>query len=209
MSQLSPELRARLLRSVAAAPSRAVPWARRAVLASVVCAGWVVLGVALPGPHGEGPRLAPWYVATSLLLVGGSGAALLALSLSRGRYMVGPSVERMRLLAALPLASLVWILATAPAVGAESQPAWRCHSHGLLLGLPLLALLVALRRGLPAPASALLGACLGACTGAWVHVILFAICADGSASHGAIGHVLPALPLMLVGAAAGHRWLRG
>ncbi len=210
MSDLPPELRARLLRSVAAAPAPpTLSWGRRSAAAIVACAAWVLAAVTLIGPHGEGPRLATWYVLGVLVLVVGGGAALLGLGLGRGRYLVGPSVERLRWFALVPLASLVWVAMAAPESGSVSHPAWRCHSHGLLLGAPLLVVLLSLRRGLSTSTSALLGACLGACTGAWVHLILFAVCPDGGASHGVLGHVLPAVPLMAGGALLGHRWLRG
>ena len=83
-----------------------------------------------------------------------------------------------------------------------------CDAVSIAVALPVLGAFVWLRRGLMSPAPELVGACAGAAAAAWAHVVVHAHCPFASAEHILVGHVLPMLPMMLVGAFAGRRWLR-
>jgi hypothetical protein len=83
----------------------------------------------------------------------------------------------------------------------------RCLVISAIVGVGVLAILVAaLRRAVPV-ASRLRGAALGAAAGAWAGVALFVFCPSDALQHILIGHVLPIAALTLLGAAVGPRWL--
>ena len=73
---------------------------------------------------------------------------------------------------------------------------------------PMRRALLWLRRGTLAAAPALTGACLGAAAATWAHLVLHAHCATAHPLHVLVGHLLPLVPVMLVGALVGRRAFR-
>lgn len=216
MSQLPPGLRDRVLASRAGSP--AAPqgsfW-RRLAAALVLLISWSAAWLVFLRMRDNWGALPLWYRAASLALTGGTGLLLLLLAFQRGRYMVGPPAGQARLLSiSLPLLSLAWVAflayPTRPELSfaEELMGSLHCHAISIAVALPLVGGLSWLRRGLVLPAPGLLGACLGASAAAWAHVVLFATCPLGGATHASFGHALPALPVMLLGALIGRRVFR-
>jgi hypothetical protein len=76
------------------------------------------------------------------------------------------------------------------------------------MAAPMLGALAWLRRGLTQPAPVLTGAVLGATAAGWSHLMIFGHCLIGGGLHAVLGHALPALPIMGLGALVGARLFR-
>jgi hypothetical protein len=216
MTQLPSALRDRVLATRATLPSApSGSWERRRALALTLVILWTASGVVFLEVRGDWGQLPLGYRISSLLLILGIGTGLLALCFWRGRYMLGPPAWVARLgSVGGPLLALLWVVLvsfpTSPPRDwlSEAQGAIHCHVIAVLAALPTLAALLWLRRGLTLPAPGLLGACLGAAAAAWAHAMMFSVCPMGGAVHASLGHVMPSLPLMLLGALVGLRGFR-
>jgi hypothetical protein len=84
----------------------------------------------------------------------------------------------------------------------------RCAIISAIVGIGvMISFTAALRHAVPV-ASRLRGAALGAAAGVWAGLAVFAFCPSGDRVHMMIGHFLPVLALMLVGALITPRQLR-
>ncbi len=84
----------------------------------------------------------------------------------------------------------------------------RCATISAIVGIGVMvAFAAALRHAVPV-ASRLRGAALGAAAGAWAGLAVFAFCPSGDRSHVLVGHLLPVLVLLLIGALMTPRHLR-
>jgi hypothetical protein len=211
---LPPGLRARILADAAARPASTGGTTR---LLALVVAGmlWVALRASLEGVREDWTALPA--SATWLPLVDAVATAMLvtALSLSRGRSMVGPSARALWSAALAPaLISLTVILLAvrseateAAALAAFGGRYWAaittCETEAMVVGVPVTLLLVAAQRRLVFASPALLGAAAGIAAGSWSHAILHRACPMGSdAGHVLLGHAAPTLPLAALGALA-------
>jgi len=213
MNQLDsprPELRARLLaaaRRTPAAPPGA--WRRRLTGAGIFAVAWAVLAALALRLRVDWPELAVGPVVET---VGGlAGAATLAsvAGVSRGRSMAGPGVTRLG--AALSIATL-GLLALVTLVdpqgpstrwfegAAMGRHAIPCGLIVLGLGAPLVAAGLAPLRGLTLARPGLTGACIGLGAATVAHLVVRLHCAIGGVGHALLGHLIEAVPLMLLGA---------
>jgi hypothetical protein len=216
---LPPGLRERVMASRASTPfvSRA-EFRRRIGVSVAVGLLWLSGTFVLLGLRPDWTELPARYALGALGLVAASAAALTALGVSRGKSMLGPPVGLLLVaLAALPLA-LAAFFAAFIAPGPSSitfsshhealRSSLGCHALSLILAAPVLGAMVWLKRGLTLAAPGLLGACLGGAAGAWAHMVVHAHCPISDGMHILAGHVLPMLPMMLLGGLAGYRALR-
>jgi len=214
MESPRPELRDRLLaaaRRTPAAPPGA--WRRRLTGAGVFAVAWTVLAALVLRLRPDWPELPPGpVVATVGGLVGAATVASVA-GVARGRSMVGPSVTRAGAalaVATLGLLALVTLvdprgpstrLYEGAAMGRHAIP---CGLMVLLLGVPLLAAGLFPLRGLTLARPGLTGACIGLGAATVAHLLVRLHCAIGGQGHALLGHLLEALPLMILGAWAGR-----
>jgi hypothetical protein len=206
--------RDRFLQAAASQPaSRPHAWLRRVCLAGFAAGAWLVTMLSLLGIRRDWHDLpAPAMMATILGLF---GAALLAsaIGLARGRSMVGTATEGLSLAAwGLPLLLLLLVIAvdpggtaTATAPGALALHAWPCGVLTLLIALPLIGIALLVLRGLTLSRPGLAGACLGLAAATWAHLLIRVHCAVGGPGHAILGHLLPLLPVMILGAWAMRR----
>ena len=80
-----------------------------------------------------------------------------------------------------------------------------CDLLTLGVALPLIGIGLWMTRGLTPGRPGLAGACLGLAAATWAHLLIRIHCPVGGGGHAVLGHVLPALPLMALGALAS--WL--
>ncbi len=208
------DLRARVLADVAKAPA-APPGAfrRRALAAAAALALWGCAALLTFGLRRDWAELPAHYAAGTLALLGLGAACLTWVASARGAAMVGPPAALVLLaIAALPPAlSLAAMALVSPGASSTSADSWgalvraslACDGLSLLLALPLLAALLLARRGLLLPAPALTGASLGAAAATWAHALVHMHCALADPMHILLGHALPTLPLMAIGALLG------
>jgi hypothetical protein len=84
----------------------------------------------------------------------------------------------------------------------------RCALIAAIVGVGVMACFAAaLRRAAPV-ATGLRGAAIGVAAGMWASVAVFVFCPSGDSRHLLVGHVLPLLVLLGLGAAFVPRWLR-
>lgn len=206
--------RDRFLQAAARQPaSRPHAWLRRVCLACVGTTAWLVTMLSVLGIRRDWQDLpAPAVTAT---IVGLLVAALLAsaIGLARGRSMVGTTTESLSLATCgVPLLLLLLVsvidphgTSTAAAPDALLMHAWPCGLLTLLIALPLIGIALFVLRGLTLSRPGLAGACLGLAAATWAHLLIRVHCPMGGAGHAILGHLLPLLPLMLLGAWAMRR----
>jgi hypothetical protein len=68
-----------------------------------------------------------------------------------------------------------------------------------------LVIVGAVLRGLVLSRPGLAGACLGLAAATWAHLLLRVHCPIGGPGHAVLGHLVPTLPLMALGAWAARR----
>jgi hypothetical protein len=207
-------IRDRFLRAAASqTASRPRTWFRRVLLGCLGATAWLVTLLSILGLRPDWQDLpAPALTAT---LAGLLAAALLAsaMGLARGRAMVGTTTESLSLTAwGAPLLLLLLVVMvdprgtpTAMAPDALLRHAWPCGLLTLLVALPLLGIALLVLRGLTLSRPGLAGACLGLGAATWAHLIIRVHCPLGGTGHAILGHLLPLLPLMIVGAWAMRR----
>ena len=206
--------RDRFLRAAAHQPaSRPRTWLRRICLAAFGTMAWLATMLAWLGIRRDWHDLpAPALAATILGLL---AAALLAsaIGLARGRSMVGTATEGLSLAAwGAPLLLLLLLVVVDPhgpstpvAPDALMRHAWPCGLLTLLIALPLMGIALLVLRGLTLSRPGLAGACLGLAAATWAHLLIRVHCPLGGPEHAIVGHLLPLLPLMLLGAWAMRR----
>jgi hypothetical protein len=154
-------------------------------------------------------------VATGVLL----GALTLAatfIALWRGQRGFGAGAVILALTGflALPLYSVLTLiepvhLHDTPITDVAISP-WgaRCAVIASVVGVGVMACFAAaLRRAAPV-ATGLRGAAIGAAAGMWAGFAVFMFCPSGDSQHLVVGHVLPLVALLGIGALLVPRWLR-
>ena len=127
--------------------------------------------------------------------------------------MVGTATEGLSLAACgVPLLLLLLVVvidprgtSTVTAPNALMLHAWPCGVLTLLIALPLIGIALLVLRGLTLSRPGLAGACLGLAAATWAHLLIRVHCPLGGAGHAILGHLLPLLPLMILGAWAMRR----
>jgi hypothetical protein len=156
-------------------------------------------------------------VATFTGLLAVTAAAAVA-SLGRGRSMIGAGTERLTAVSGVGLAVLlVLVLSVDPAgpstrffSGADEwSRAMRCDLMVVGLALAFLGLGLIPVAGLTLGRPGWTGACLGLAAATLAHAVVRFHCGIGGPTHALLGHLVPALPLMALGAwalARRRRW---
>ena len=187
-------------------------WLVRILLAGFGALVWLVAMLLVLGirPDWNGLPMPGLTTTIATLLT----AALLAslIGLARGRSMVGNTTETLSIVAwATPIVLLLLVTVVdprAPSTLANLAPmphAWPCGLLVVLVALPLLGMGRFVLRGLVLSRPGLAGACLGLAAATWAHLLLRVHCPIGGPGHAVLGHLLPLLPLMALGAWAARR----
>jgi hypothetical protein len=206
--------RDRFLQAAAHEPaSRPHTWLRRISLVCLGATAWLWTMLSILGIRPDWHDLPEPAMATTI--VGLLAAALLAsaIGLARGRSMVGTTTEFLSLAAwGVPLLLLLLVsmidphgTSTSAASDAHLRHAWPCGLLTILIALPLLGMAVLVLRGLTLSRPGLAGACLGLASATWAHLLIRIHCPLSGAGHAILGHLLPLLPLMILGAWAMRR----
>jgi hypothetical protein len=207
----SAELRARLLQAAALTPStRPRTWARRALLGGLGAMAWWWVVLFALGLRFDWHELPTTSLAETIVTLLAVAVLAMAAGLTRGRAMVGAASESLVLAAwGLPAVLLVLVVAVDPQASSSvlftGWPAtvWHaraCDLFTFIIALPLLAIGLLLPRGLTLSRPGWTGACLGLAAATWAHLLIRVHCPVSGPRHALIGHLLPALPLMVLGA---------
>lgn len=207
---LRPGLLDEVLDATRAEPSPPRSVVRRRAWGLVALSAALAVGVfALYGGLRDGgaPRPASVIAATTL---GAAGIAAIGLWLATGqRSMLSRSAGVLGATAVgVPVALLAWKLGWSATVAGGLDPwsgrvGWPCLQIGLATGLtPALALLLVRRRSEPRHPR-LLGAALGAVAGAFAWGVTDLWCPVGHVPHLLLGHVLPVVVFIGLGALLG------
>ena len=151
--------------------------------------------------------------ATGGLVVAGTVALAVAatlLALPTRRSMLSPARGRLLAVAiGVPLLTGAWLLLWGTTyVDPFVRTGWRCLGlSGATAPWPFVALYLLSRR-LDPRHPALTGAALGSAAGAWGAVMAEIWCPLADGAHVLVGHVLPLVLLVSVGAAVGYRMFR-
>lgn len=209
----SAKARDRFLQAAASqTASRPRAWFRRMLLAGLGALVWLVTMSLVLGIRPDWNDLPMPGLATIIVTL--LAAALLAsvIGLARGRSMVGNTTEALSVVAwATPILLLLLVTVVdprGPSTLAKLAPmphAWPCGLLVVLVALPLLGIGRFVLRGLVLSRPGLAGACLGLAAATWAHLLLRVHCPIGGPGHAILGHLLPLLPLMALGAWATRR----
>ncbi len=210
-STLPDALRTRILAQAAAtpAPTRTQTQLRLLALAGTAAVWLVFLSLA----HGRRPDWSAepaWMVWTPLLDASLAAVVITSLAVSRGRTLLGAPVSWL-LGAMILVPAVTGAVVVASVLGALGDAAWLpramelrtslgCDVFSLAIALPLLGLFLLSLRGRTLPAPAWIGATGGVCAGTWSHAALSWVCPWNDPVHLVVGHLLPSLPLALLGA---------
>ena len=214
MSELPPDLKARILGAAHAMPSATRAQARTqswlALPASVIVAGWLFF--AFDGPHHGQGRPAWFYLASSL---GWAGVAALSVWSIVGPTASATGRTRAALWGvaigtpALLFALMFGLVSIDPSVTEIHPERLGLKCLGLTVAaaaFPLFALLLVRRQSDPVhPIST--GAALGAACGASAGVMVEMWCPVSGLRHVAFGHILPIAVLTILGGLLGARLL--
>jgi len=203
-------LRARVLGAASRTPAtRPGAWSRRVLGAGAFALLWMTAAAALVRARsdwGELPRGSLALTFAGLLAVAG---AAVGAGLTRGRAMAGPPLERLATVVAVGLATLlVLVLAVDPGGPSTRQLSgaalwWHsgaCATLEMGVGLPLVAAFLVPFAGLSLARPGLTGACVGLGAATLAHAVVRFHCGLGGSDHALLGHLLPGVPLMLLGA---------
>jgi hypothetical protein len=207
----SADLRARLLRAAALTPStRPRAWARRALLGGLGAMAWCLVAMVALGLRRDWQALPTVSLAETIVTLLAVAGLAMAVGLTRGRAMVGAASESLVLAAwGLPTVLLLLVVAVDPRASSSvlfaGWPAtvWHaraCDLFTFIIALPLLGIGLCLPRGLTLSRPGWTGACLGLAAATWAHLVIRVHCPVSGPLHALIGHLLPALPLMALGA---------
>lgn len=215
MSDLPPSLRDRVLQAAAMRPAptrRAFRWRRMgAISATAMILGLIAVSEGVPCEPGIRPdaHVAVAAAFSALIAVIAGAVALLPIRSPLWR----PAV-RFRMAWAVPvylvLASFIANLVVPETLRwpvKEVMAHLRCLMASTMIGGAVLALFVRLERGIDPVAPRATGASLGAVAGAWAALVLSIRCPHPDPAHVIATHVLPVAALVVVGAAAGARWI--
>ena len=183
-------------------------WLLRVLLAGLGAVAWLLAMLAVLGIRPDWHEL-PLPAAT-LTIASLLAAALLASTtgLARGRTMVGATTGSLSVAAwGIPLLLLLLVAmvdprgaSTVAAPDAHMFHAGPCGLLVLLIALPLMGIGRLVLRGLVLSRPGLAGACLGLAAATWAHLLIRVHCPLAGAGHAILGHLLPLLPLMVLGA---------
>jgi hypothetical protein len=201
----------------AAASQPAFPphtWTRRLVLGGGGALAWLLAMVAALGIRHDWHDLPAFSVAATVAGLCAAALVSSSIALARGRSMVGAATEILSLAAwGIPLLLFLLVVAidpsgpstVVPAPGTQLLHAWPCATLVTLVALPLVGIGLYVLRGLFLSRPGLVGASLGLAAATWAHLLLRIHCPMGGAAHAILGHLLPSLPLMALGAWALRR----
>jgi hypothetical protein len=139
----------------------------------------------------------------------GVATAAAAVALTRGAAMAGAAFEKLAAVVAVGFGVLLLlVLAVDPEAGATpifvgGALWWHAVPCALMvfgLGLPLLAAGLVPLAGLTLGRPGLTGGCVGLAAATLAHLLIRFHCAVGGSPHALLGHLLPEIPLMLMGA---------
>jgi hypothetical protein len=214
-TSLPPSLKARVLADISKTPA-APPgtYTKRLVLAVAVLFGWLALVLIWKGLRKDVSELPSMYLIGSVVTSATAGGLLTYLGLTRGRAMLGaPPLLQIAGTLLVPMALGAWAMmvvgsgahSLVPVTAANAfQTGLHCDAFAMVFGVPILLGLLSVKRGMETSVPRFVGACLGAAAGAWAHLGMHLICPVSHTLHALVGHVLPAIPLALVGAVFGH-----
>lgn len=204
------ELRARILAAAAATPSPTRQQGRRSAL--VLLGASVLVAAAVFQSAGGFAHSAGRPVPITLAMSAGWSAAsglLTWLVLARGTSTLARRSAWLAAAAILaPLVLLLWMRAF---YGTYAEPyervGYRCLGFTLVMAATPLAAFMRFRRGVEPRRPSILGAGAGAACGGWAGVVVDLWCPLTNPSHALVGHVLPLVLLIAVGALVGSRFL--
>jgi len=203
-------LRARILAAAAHAPSPTRREGQRSALVLVaVSIAIAAIGFELVGGFAHSAQR-PLGI-TLAMSSGWMGAAALLtwLVLARGGSTLSRRPAWLGAAALLaPLALLVWMrLFYSTYAEPYERVGYRCLGFTLVVAATPLAAFLRFRRGIEPRRPSVLGAAAGAACGAWAGVLVDLWCPLTAPAHALVGHVLPLVLLIGVGALLGHRLL--
>ncbi|HEY4186598.1 MAG TPA: NrsF family protein [Polyangia bacterium] len=210
LARPSPDMRARLLAAARQTPaSRPGAWRRRLTGVGLFALCWTLLAafvLRLRPDWGELPSgaLSQTFAGLGAVVALASGAGL-----ARGKTMTGAGVEKLVAVVAVGVTVLLVLVMAVDPTGPSTKSftgaamathAIPCELLVLALGLPLLGAGLLPLAGLTLSRPGLTGSCLGLAAATISHLVVRCHCSVGGAGHAFLGHLLPALPLMLLGA---------
>jgi len=204
------DLRARVLAAAHRTPAtRPGTWARRVLGAGGFALLWVLLAAALLRVRSDWGELPGGGLALTFGALVAVAAAALGAGLTRGRAMAGPALERLVLVVAVGLATLLVLVLAVDPQGASTRHLsgaelwWHsapCAALEIGVGLPLAIAALVPFAGLSLARPGLTGACVGLAAATVAHAVVRFHCGLGGSNHALVGHLLPGVPLMLLGA---------
>jgi hypothetical protein len=208
LAPVPPELRTRVLARARQQPSLTRPQLVRqlTLYAGAALAVGVSIFFATGAIRDDFRALPAWFI-------GGGAAGWLACAVAAtwvalgGGTMLGPS---RRVLLGVAIATPILLFAWMSLWGLSCPDTWparigfKCMWMSLVIGALPLATLLRARRGTDPVHPHATGAALGAASGAWAGVLVDLWCPIPTVSHVAIGHVLPMVVLVALGALLGR-----
>jgi len=204
------DLRKRVLAAAGRTPAtRPGTWARRVRGTVAFALLWTLAAIAMLRVRSDWAELPgrPLALTFSVLLAVAGAAA--AAGLTRGRAMAGATLERLAFVVAVGLAALLVMVLAVDPEGASTRPLagaalWLhsapCAALETGVGLPLVMAALVPFAGLSLGRPGLTGACVGLAAATLAHAVVRFHCGVGGSDHALLGHLLPGIPLMLLGA---------
>lgn len=211
----SPELERRVKAALTRerGPTRSVVMRQRNI-ALVGTIAWAVVHLNALGPRADLPDLPPWYVASWCIAPAALCGVALWVAVRMQRSALGVrATMAMALSLALPATLMVFALGLPmPHLKGPTVDLWsstlRCFELTFVGALPpLLFAAIALRRAF-ATAARYRGALVGSACGLLSGLVMNLHCPVLDPMHLLVGHVIPVLASVLLGAWVGYRWLR-
>jgi len=184
-------------------------WARRVLGAGAFTLLWMMAAAALLRGRSDWGELPSRPLALTFAVLLAVAAAAVAGGLTRGRAMAGAGLERLAVVVGVGLAALlVLVLAVDPQGPSTHQLSgaalvWHSLPCAALVtgaGFPLVVAALVPFAGLSLARPGLTGACVGLAAATLAHALVRFHCGLGGSDHALIGHLLPGVPLMLLGA---------
>jgi len=204
------DLRARVLAAANRTPAtRPGTWARRVAGAGAFALLWMLAATALLRVRADWSELPARPLALTFAVLLGVAGAAAAGGLTRGRAMAGAALERLAVVVAVGLAALLVLVLAVDPEGASTRQLggadlwWHsapCAALEMGVGIPLLMAALVPFAGLSLARPGLTGACVGLAAATFAHAVVRLHCGLGGSDHALIGHLLPGVPLMLLGA---------
>lgn len=207
----SPSVRRELIARVGQIrATRPRAWQRRQALSGLLAFAWLTTALVTFGIRHDWPELA-WHSRAltlgGLLTVAGLASVV---GLTRGRSMLGAATASLTwavwglliLLHALVLAIDPRGPSTVMNAGPRAAIAHtlECFSRTIAIGAPLVILGIVVVSGLILGRPGLTGSCIGLGAATFAHGAVWLQCPIGGSRHALLGHLLPAIPLMIAGA---------